>query len=45
MTKARSENVIEMPWTWERYMRFAARGYYNQAVETRLSFEALRARG
>src|SRR5215469_3773143 len=45
MTRAPDNNVIEMPWTWERYMRLAARGYYSRAVETELTIASLRASG
>jgi hypothetical protein len=45
MTRAPDNNVIEMPWTWERYMRLTARGYYSRVVETELTIASLRAAG
>ena len=45
MSQPPDSKVVEMPWTWERYMRLAALGYYNRKVETELPIAALKAAG
>jgi hypothetical protein len=42
---SRRNNVVEMLWTWDRYLRLAARGYYNRAIELQLGIAFLKAAG